>query len=648
MVEQVSTGILKPMFAAFENEKPLPEKPILQVMKVGLTNQNTQNSSQQRYRVAFSDGREYVQAMVTSAIMKNLGKGLLERGQLVRLNNYSLTATHSSGSPKVLVVQSCELVSSVQPIIGNPKPTDERESKESKGNSLQRPQVQQQQQPLQQQHHHQQRDYQQQQRGPVVSQRSNNPPQIMPPQSLQRPQAPQVRPPQQPNIRPLTSQVNDADEGVFPISYLSPYHNKWKIKGFVGSKSEIKRWKNTRGEGKLFNVTLLDNSGEIRATAFNQQVDDFFNVLQEGKLFYISKAKINVAKKQYSSVKNDYEITLESGTQIVPCSDDDPMNMLKFDFVLISDLMKHEKDSTIDIIGIVKSADDLQSITTKATQKLINKRELTVVDQSGYMVKITLWGQQAENFTMNDNSVVVCKNVKVGDYQGRSLSVFSGTTLLYNPDIHEAKELRDWYQTIDENQEFNSFSGMGGGYIAMQEKIENRKTIEQVKSENLGSGEKVDYFSSVAYVIFIKKENNYYPACANAGCNKKVSDENRDDGWYCEKCGRTFSEPNYRYIASISVADYTDSAWFQCFNDAAEIILGISANDLRQLKGDDDSAHDAIFEKAYFKPYIFRCRAKIENYNDISRVRYTVANISPVDYITQSNEMLRNIKILDP
>ncbi|CAG8826586.1 17303_t:CDS:2, partial [Dentiscutata erythropus] len=80
--------------------------------------------------------------------------------------------------------------------------------------------------------------------------------------------------------------------------------------------------------------------------------------------------------------------------------------------------------------------------------------------------------------------------VKVGDYQGRTLSVFSGTTLLYNPDIHEAKELRDCYRTIDENQEFNSFSGMGGGYIAMQDKIENRKTIEQVKSENLGSGEK--------------------------------------------------------------------------------------------------------------------------------------------------------------
>lgn len=158
----------------------------------------------------------------------------------------------------------------------------------------------------------------------------------------------------------------------------------------------------------------------------------------------------------------------------------------------------------------------------------------------------------------------------------------------------------------------------------------------------------MDYFSTFAYVIFIKKDNNYYPACTNNGCNKKVSDENRDDGWYCEKCGRTYSEPNYRYIVPVSVADYTDSAWYQCFNEAAETILGCPANDLRQLKvmkiltnfggvfffnieyfykfltfflvcdciqDENDSAHEAVFERAYFKPYIFRCRAKIENYN---------------------------------
>lgn len=52
MVEHVRPGIIKLMFDAFENGKPLPEKPILQVMKVGLTNPSNQNSSQQRYRSA--------------------------------------------------------------------------------------------------------------------------------------------------------------------------------------------------------------------------------------------------------------------------------------------------------------------------------------------------------------------------------------------------------------------------------------------------------------------------------------------------------------------------------------------------------------------------------------------------------------------
>ncbi|CAG8447335.1 5391_t:CDS:10 [Acaulospora morrowiae] len=443
----------------------------------------------------------------------------------------------------------------------------------------------------------------------------------------------------------LSTDSNDGNYSVHEIHYLSPYHNKWKIKAFVGSKSEIRRWQNKRGDGKLFNVTLLDSSGEIRATAFNQQVDEFYNVLQEGKLYYISKAKITVAKKMYSTIKHDYEITLESGTQIVPCLED-PTSILKFEFVHIANLMEYEKDRTIDIIGIVKTCHELQSITTKATQKSINKRELDIVDKSGFTVRLTLWGQQAENFKMSESPVViVCKNVKVGDYQGRSLSAYTGTTLLLDPDIPEAKDMRDWYKSTGIHEEFNSFSGAGGSFS--QDRDENKKTIEQVKAENLGINEKGDYFSTTAFIIFIKRDNISYPACVSEGCNKKVTDENTGEGWRCEKCSRTYSQPNYRYIMSVSVADYTDSAWFQCFNEAGERILEYNATALHELRERDEAASDLIIEKAYFKPYVFRCRAKIENYNDSSRVRYTVISANPVDFIAQSREMLRNISAME-
>lgn len=75
------------------------------------------------------------------------------------------------------------------------------------------------------------------------------------------------------------------------------------------------------------------------------------------------------------------------------------------------------------------------------------------------------------------------------------------------------------------------------------------KNIGQAKDENLGMGEKTDYFSTQAVVAFIKQETFSYPACANPdGCNKKVMDNG--DGWMCEKCDRKWPEPIHRYVVS--------------------------------------------------------------------------------------------------
>jgi replication factor A1 len=61
---------------------------------------------------------------------------------------------------------------------------------------------------------------------------------------------------------------------------------RWTIKARVTQRTDIKHWSNQRGEGKLFSVTLMDETGEIRATGFNEAVDSFFNVLEEGKVSF--------------------------------------------------------------------------------------------------------------------------------------------------------------------------------------------------------------------------------------------------------------------------------------------------------------------------------------------------------------------------
>lgn len=62
---------------------------------------------------------------------------------------------------------------------------------------------------------------------------------------------------------------------LYPIEGLSPYQNKWvkwpshggeqtdgrwTIKARVSQRSDIKHWSNAKGEGKLFSVTLMDES----------------------------------------------------------------------------------------------------------------------------------------------------------------------------------------------------------------------------------------------------------------------------------------------------------------------------------------------------------------------------------------------------
>lgn len=110
------------------------------------------------------------------------------------------------------------------------------------------------------------------------------------------------------------------DMPIYPIEALSPYQNKWTIKARVTSKSEIKHWSNQKGEGKLFSCNFLDESAEIKATAFNDQVDRWYNVLKEGSVYYLTKAKVQIARKQFSNLPNEYEISFERDTMVTEVS----------------------------------------------------------------------------------------------------------------------------------------------------------------------------------------------------------------------------------------------------------------------------------------------------------------------------------------
>ena len=150
----------------------------------------------------------------------------------------------------------------------------------------------------------------------------------------------------------------------FPIEGLSPYQNKWTIKARVTQKSDVRQWSNHRGDGKLFSCTFMDDTGEIRATAFNAAVDELYDKLQEGKVYYVSKARVNVAKKKFNA-SSEYEITLEKTSEVrevsshpsslgtpflismLKCLDTTDLPEIKYSFVDLSQMEAHQKDALV-------------------------------------------------------------------------------------------------------------------------------------------------------------------------------------------------------------------------------------------------------------------------------------------------------------
>ena len=86
---------------------------------------------------------------------------------------------------------------------------------------------------------------------------------------------------------------NEAPAKIVPINSLNAYQNRWTIKARVSVKGTVRTYHNARGEGKVFSFDLVDSAGgEIKVTAFTDACDKFYELIQKGKVYMVSKASL--------------------------------------------------------------------------------------------------------------------------------------------------------------------------------------------------------------------------------------------------------------------------------------------------------------------------------------------------------------------
>lgn len=571
-------------------------------------------NSNTRFTFMASDGKKKLKAMLPSHFAPEVQSGNLKNLGLIRILDYTCNSVPNQPD-KALIVTKCEVVS--------PALDSEIRTEVSKEETVVK------------------REVKAEETGIVLK----------PKQEVTAKSAAQILQEQRINSAPVARRA--MTRRVLPLVSLNPYQGIWTIKVRVTNKGTLRSYRNARGEGFVFNVELTDeDSTQIQATMFNEAAKKFYPIFELGKVYYVSKGTLKLANKQFKTVQNDYEMTLNENSIVEMVGEEDTfIPETKFNFVKIDQLEAYVNGrEVVDVIGVLQSVSPTLSVRRKSNNETIPKRDITIADDSNKTVSVSLWNDLAtqvgdELLEMVDKApTVAIKSLKVGDFQGLSLSTLSKSTIVINPSLPESEKLRAWYDSEGKDVTMASVISTlsSASKTGSRSMYADRVLLSHITKDPTLGQDKPVFFSVNVYISYINSEQTmWYKACKT--CNKKVTDA-VGTGYWCEACQKNEDTCSLRYIMAMKVSDPSGEAWFSTFNEQAEQIIGCTADELDRIKNEEgEERYQLKLKEATWVPHLFRVSVAQTEYMNEKRQRITVRFSSPIDYAAESRFLLDEI-----
>jgi ssDNA-binding replication factor A large subunit len=129
----------------------------------------------------------------------------------------------------------------------------------------------------------------------------------------------------------------------------------WFLKVTLGVlyAAAVRTYKNAKGEGRVGSIVLMDSSGDIKGTFFNDECDRWMETLKVNQVYKITGGNAKPADARYNNCKSTFEITFNRDSTFEPLSDADAPRVV-YDFMNIEMMEQKEAGTIIDVLGIVQ------------------------------------------------------------------------------------------------------------------------------------------------------------------------------------------------------------------------------------------------------------------------------------------------------